>query len=91
MDQLNFNQDNPSEESKKTKRISISSQACSFCKKRHLKCDGKQPCSQCISRNMDCVFGSTAKRGRKTNKNELVVSNFISLYSSFLFHRIPSF
>jgi hypothetical protein len=51
-------------ESVKKKR-SLSLKACTFCKKRHLRCDGSHPCTQCISRNEECVFVISCKRGRK--------------------------
>ena len=41
--------------------------ACTFCKKRHLKCDGVKPCSNCKSRDEVCVFVANNKRGPKTN------------------------
>lgn len=40
-------------------------QACNFCKKRHIKCDGTFPCSQCIKRGIQCSFGAKSKRGPK--------------------------
>lgn len=58
----------------KPKRRLISN-ACTFCKERHLKCDGNQPCSQCIqrARNDKCEYKTAVKRGRKPNsKNSLV-------------------
>ncbi|KAL5608703.1 hypothetical protein FOVSG1_003384 [Fusarium oxysporum f. sp. vasinfectum] len=32
--------------------------SCEFCRKRKLKCDRKQPCSACASRNLSCSFPS---------------------------------
>lgn len=42
------------------------SQACHFCKSRHLKCDGNHPCIQCELRRQECVFSTVSKkRGRR--------------------------
>lgn len=40
-------------------------QACKFCKKRHIRCDGAFPCTQCVKRNLQCTFGTKTKRGPK--------------------------
>ena len=40
-------------------------QACKFCKKRHIRCDGVFPCTQCVKRNLQCTFGTKTKRGPK--------------------------
>lgn len=40
-------------------------QACKFCKKRHIRCDGNFPCTQCVKRNLQCTFGTKTKRGPK--------------------------
>lgn len=40
-------------------------QACKFCKKRHIRCDGNFPCTQCVKRNLQCAFGTKTKRGPK--------------------------
>ena len=57
------------------KRKRIVTLACTFCKKRHIKCDGSSPCLQCVSRNneKDCVFETNRKRGRKVPKDLQVV------------------
>lgn len=40
-------------------------QACNFCKKRHIKCNGEYPCFQCTKRGIQCSFGAKSKRGPK--------------------------
>ncbi|PRP76858.1 hypothetical protein PROFUN_13202, partial [Planoprotostelium fungivorum] len=46
------------------------SAACTFCKKRHYKCDGRlDGCINCISRNEVCVYpNKVKKRGPRTTK-----------------------
>ncbi|KAI8074703.1 fungal-specific transcription factor domain-containing protein [Gongronella butleri] len=33
-----------------------SSQACDFCKKKKVKCDGGRPCRRCIERKLECAY-----------------------------------
>lgn len=54
------------------KKRTLVIQACNFCKRRHLKCQGIQPCEQCVKRKEECVFsGVIAKKGRKKKKQPL--------------------
>ena len=55
----------------KRRRVNAVKLACTFCKKRHLKCDGQKPCEKCIERNQDCIYEANAKRGRK----KMVIQN----------------
>eukprot|EP01130_Rhizamoeba_saxonica_P001423 TRINITY_DN11283_c0_g1_i1.p1 TRINITY_DN11283_c0_g1~~TRINITY_DN11283_c0_g1_i1.p1 ORF type:complete len:601 (-),score=60.54 TRINITY_DN11283_c0_g1_i1:52-1854(-) len=51
---------------KKRTRSRYTSQACDFCKHRHLKCDGASPCAQCSKRKRECTFTKrNVKRGPK--------------------------
>lgn len=49
--------------------------ACSFCKRRHRKCDGR-PCSNCESKR-ECVF--RAERNPRKNDGEVLFTNLGSL------------
>lgn len=63
-----------SKKSLETKQYKHIVNACSFCKKRHLKCDGKEPCHQCVTRGREeCLYPAPIRRGRK-KKNSLVSS-----------------
>src|SRR2546430_2510876 len=43
--------------------------ACDFCKQRHLRCDGTQPCMQCLNRRVTCEYSKrNVKRGPKPKK-----------------------
>lgn len=50
---------------KNTRPVHNIGQACKFCKKRHIRCDGNFPCTQCVKRNLQCTFGTKTKRGPK--------------------------
>ena len=45
------------------------SASCNFCKQRHIRCDGKSPCGQCVKRNLGCQYGLRAKTGPKPKAN----------------------
>ena len=68
------------EKEKKKKRVV--SLACSFCKKRHYKCDGTHPCAQCVSRNEECVFELNKKRGRKAALDLQVMIKILEIKSA---------
>lgn len=53
----------------KRKRIS---QACDFCRNRHLKCDGEKQCYQCKSRDITCVYSPKKRRGPKPKNRKLL-------------------
>eukprot|EP01129_Flabellula_baltica_P001706 TRINITY_DN11640_c0_g1_i1.p1 TRINITY_DN11640_c0_g1~~TRINITY_DN11640_c0_g1_i1.p1 ORF type:complete len:465 (-),score=70.98 TRINITY_DN11640_c0_g1_i1:27-1421(-) len=46
------------------------SKACDFCKGRHIKCDGEQPCFQCVKKKLSstCHYSAGKKRGPKARK-----------------------
>jgi hypothetical protein len=35
---------------------------CNFCRKNHLKCDSKQPCTNCSIRKIECVYSLRKQR-----------------------------
>ncbi|EEU38831.1 uncharacterized protein NECHADRAFT_45635 [Fusarium vanettenii 77-13-4] len=41
--------------------------ACLACRSKHLKCDGKRPCSRCSASSLDCVYVAS-RRGYKGRK-----------------------
>ncbi len=46
--------------------VPLVSNACDFCKKRKIKCDGGVPCFQCLKRNLHCEYhAKPIKRGPK--------------------------
>ena len=46
--------------------VPLVSNACDFCKKRKIKCDGGVPCFQCLKRNLHCEYHvKPVKRGPK--------------------------
>ncbi|PRP85550.1 GAL4-domain-containing protein [Planoprotostelium fungivorum] len=56
-------------EATKRKRHAYISLACSFCKRRHFKCDGNpQGCSNCCERNITCEYPQREKRGPKCKR-----------------------
>jgi hypothetical protein len=64
----------------KRKRTSTVSLACSNCRKKHVKCDGKQPCTRCKVNNQECSFEqSEKKRGPVVGKLASVRKGLSSL------------
>lgn len=59
---------------------------CSFCRQRKIKCDRKQPCSNCIKRNIQnhCTYASEPTSLQKDLEEDPVsaAANSISLYGS---------
>ncbi|EPX75151.1 transcription factor [Schizosaccharomyces octosporus yFS286] len=61
-------------ENKNKKRIN---RACDLCRKRKIRCDGKQPaCSNCLNHNMSCVY--TARPKRKTGQKQIYIKSLVS-------------
>lgn len=55
-----------SKSSTDTPTAKYTTQACDFCKQRHLRCNGEIPCQQCLKRNQSCQFTQVNyKRGPK--------------------------
>jgi hypothetical protein len=52
-------------DAKTSKKRTLSIQACNFCRRRHLKCDGLHPCVQCSKRQEKCIFEEVKKRSKK--------------------------
>ncbi|CCF58937.1 hypothetical protein KAFR_0F03410 [Kazachstania africana CBS 2517] len=71
-----MNTTNNQQEHKVTKpRIKVR-QACDNCRKRKLKCTGKQPCSTCEAYSCDCIYSEkTTKRKKRTTKKKPSVTN----------------
>ncbi|KAL2313347.1 Transcription factor [Schizosaccharomyces pombe] len=58
----------------KPKRIP---RACDMCRKRKIRCDGKQPaCSNCVSHGIPCVF--TARPKRRTGQRQMYIKSLVS-------------
>lgn len=62
-----------------TKKRTLGIKACAFCKKRHLRCDGMSPCSQCNIRKGECLYEEPRKRGRKKGAISSVDLDYNSL------------
>lgn len=46
--------------------------ACTFCKRRKIKCDQNQPCASCLKyKNPDCDYASSPPTKKRTKKNVL--------------------
>lgn len=59
-----------------------SSNACTVCKRRKLKCDGKKPCSRCIHLNIaeECIYIVDRRKDRrqcKSGSKEFVFQNHV--------------
>lgn len=61
------------------------SASCNFCKQRHIRCDGKIPCGQCVKRNLGCQYGLRAKTGPKPKAS--ADSAFANLMDELRAHR----
>lgn len=42
--------------------------SCDYCRKNHIKCDSRQPCSNCVARGVSCVYSPKKKRATKFEK-----------------------
>ena len=70
VDNININ-NNENQKKKSDEKKNLITTACYFCRKRHIKCDGKLPCLNCSEKNYECYYTNNAKRGRKPKrKNE---------------------
>lgn len=49
-------------------------QACDACRRRKIKCNGRQPCPGCISTNLSCTFKLPQKRGGNTGVRATVLN-----------------
>jgi len=78
----NFGVDDANDSESKKSRTSLVTCACTFCKKRHLKCDGQLPCSNCVSKKQgdQCAYPQQAKRGRKPAPQPTPPSNQLAAY-----------
>ncbi|CAD6499345.1 BgTH12-03475, partial [Blumeria graminis f. sp. triticale] len=54
----------------KRRRIS---RACDVCRKRKVKCDGKQPCTHCMSNNLVCTYNRPSNRQKRLSLKEFEV------------------
>jgi hypothetical protein len=52
----------PLQNNTKQKRRKYSTRACVFCRNRHKKCDGGQPCYACEQRKQECVYPEQQKK-----------------------------
>lgn len=41
------------------------SEACIECKKKHTKCDGNNPCSRCVNKQLTCTFPVNSEKKRR--------------------------
>jgi len=58
--------------SSQQKRRKYSTRACLFCRNRHKKCDGGQPCVACDQRKQECVYPEQQKkRGPKPRSSKI--------------------
>ncbi|SZF05725.1 unnamed protein product [Blumeria hordei] len=54
----------------KRRRIS---RACDVCRKRKVKCDGKHPCTHCITNNLVCTYNRPSNRQKRLSIKEFEV------------------
>lgn len=52
---------------------------CNFCRKSHLKCDSKQPCTNCSIRKVECSYST---RKQRISKRELQLSKELARLKS---------
>ncbi|KAL4901125.1 hypothetical protein BDW74DRAFT_181979 [Aspergillus multicolor] len=56
----------PSELPRSRKRAKYTQLACNECKRRKLKCDGKQVCSRCVRQNAQCIYTPSSHASTNT-------------------------
>eukprot|EP01103_Thecamoeba_quadrilineata_P000063 TRINITY_DN10046_c0_g1_i1.p1 TRINITY_DN10046_c0_g1~~TRINITY_DN10046_c0_g1_i1.p1 ORF type:complete len:839 (+),score=166.03 TRINITY_DN10046_c0_g1_i1:44-2560(+) len=64
--------------------------ACNFCKKLHLKCDGEKICANCVKRQLQCIYDLNKKRGPKEKSRAEVKPSSPQSPSSDVPSSIPS-
>ncbi|OJJ43686.1 hypothetical protein ASPZODRAFT_123415 [Penicilliopsis zonata CBS 506.65] len=52
--------------------------SCSLCRTRKLKCDRNQPCFNCSSRQMDCVYSNNRRNGGSSTSTTEDCDRFLS-------------
>jgi len=69
------------------KRRKYSTRACVFCRNRHKKCDGGQPCVACDKRKQECVYPEQQKkRGPKPRIAQNLGTNSTNSLNSHQLH-----
>lgn len=66
--------DNSSEPMPKKQKRKHTVLACESCHNNHLKCDGSDPCQQCIKRHTECHYTTPGKRGPKPGASSVLKS-----------------
>jgi len=75
----------------KTKR-KRSSKACDVCHKKKIKCDGNNPCSNCIDSKIPCVYSPrTKKRGPRAGYIGIIEKKLRDMESFLMDHGINCF
>ncbi|KAF7857927.1 hypothetical protein EAF04_009284 [Stromatinia cepivora] len=67
---------------------SITTNACSNCKKARSKCDGKQPCAHCVKKNLHqetCIYEPHAKNAKMTLVRDLKESHAVKHMAEKIF------
>ncbi|KAK5462849.1 Gypsy retrotransposon integrase-like protein 1 [Exophiala xenobiotica] len=59
--------------------------ACDHCKIKRVKCDGKNPCSRCMTKSFSCSYGqgSDGRRGRSSSSEVQAFSEKVDQYHRF--------
>ncbi|KLO16893.1 hypothetical protein SCHPADRAFT_901057, partial [Schizopora paradoxa] len=52
----------PNQEEVMTRTPRRTPMACTFCRGRKLKCDGRTICANCIARSLECVYEPVPKK-----------------------------
>ncbi|OIW22938.1 hypothetical protein CONLIGDRAFT_650056 [Coniochaeta ligniaria NRRL 30616] len=52
-------------------RQNLTANACTVCRKKRTKCDGRQPCRRCVSRGEDCVYEDKMWRTKDHLRSEI--------------------
>ena len=54
--------------------------SCHFCRSRKIRCSGQRVCAACSARNLDCVYGREASKGRPRGSTSNSSSNRSASY-----------
>jgi len=59
--------------------------ACDHCKIKRVKCDGKNPCSRCVTKSLACSYGqgSDGRRGRSSSSEVQALLEKVDQYQRF--------
>ena len=63
--------------------------SCHFCRSRKIRCSGQRICTECSTRNLDCVYGREASKGRPRGSTASSTKSASSKNTKSAVRRLP--